>query len=265
MIEDKLAFLSAPQRSQPETLSDGGSPAQNGEVLALSDASASPAPERGADGRFAPHAPEAGAALEQASAPTPPVAAASPTPEPGQVPISALLDEREKRQAAEKARADYERQLHEYRARSQPAAPVDPNQAMQDALYSQNLRACRRFAEREHTPELVQTVHDWAAKRCDEDPRFNEQMRSSDDPYEAAIRAYQREQVLEAVQPAELDDFRAWKAQRAAASAQAPITPPSPAPRAPVPRSLATAAGNGGAGVSHVPIGPGQAFGATFK
>ena len=199
--------------------------------------------------------------------PLAPIAAAAPqqpTPagyepraaEPAAVPISALLDEREKRQA-ERARAEsLERQIQEMRAAQQPPPPLSRTEAVEVALYSQNLRSCRRFAEREYGKDAIDEVHRWATRRCDEDPHFNQQMLASDDPYEAAYQALAREKILAAVKPDDLAAFKAWQG----AQARAGSFPPSPALARLVPRSLATASGTGGAGAPHVPIGPGQAF-----
>ena len=43
--------------------------------------------------------------------------------------------------------------------------------------------------------DLSAALHDWAVARCDADPFFNQQMLASEDPYEAAYRAWQSEQV----------------------------------------------------------------------
>jgi len=184
--------------------------------------------------------------------------------EPGQVPISALLDEREKRQAEKAQREVLERQIAEIRAAQQPPAELTRDEHLEVALYDQNLRSSRRFAEREYGKDAIAALHDWAVRRCDEDPVFNHQMRSSDDPYEAACQAYNREQILQTVRPHDLAAFQAWQASHATASSPAPARGYQPAPRAPVPRSLATASGTGGAGQPHTPVGPGQAFGATI-
>ena len=271
-MSDKLAFLSGPA-AEAETVSAPAAEQtepQSAPAPATSQTDpASGSQERGADGRFVSQAPEAAPAAQTppvAAAPAAPAAAAptEPTPPAGHVPLSVLLDEREKRQA-------YERQLAELRSRQAPAQPVPPEEQVQQALYAQNLRTSRRFAERTYTPELVATVHDWAARRCDEDPIFNQQMRSSEDPYEAAVQAYHRDQILAAVKtPAELEAFRAWQAAQAAGGAaptaaapasvtHTPTPNPTPAPPPP-PRSLATASGNGAAGAPHVPVGAGEAF-----
>jgi len=192
-------------------------------------------PPRGPDGKFVPKAADTPA---------------------GHVPLSALLDEREKRRAAEQARAELE-------ARAAPATPPEPAEELRQALYAQNLRSSRRFAEKEYGADTIAQVHDWARTKCDADPHFNQLMRTSDDPYEAAYQAYAREQVLAEVKPSDLEAFKAWRASQAAGSA-APPPQPTPTPPAPLPKSLATAPGNGAAGKVHTPTGPGEAFNAVI-
>ncbi len=237
-MSDKLGFLDG----EPSGVEEGAPAVETEAPAPEAQAEASePAPERprGPDGKFAPKA--------EAEAAPPPKAADS-----GHVPIGSLLDEREKRQALE-------RQLADLKARAEPVpAPSEADQ-VQAAPYGQNLRASRRFAEREYGKDTIATVHDWAAARCDADPAFNQQMRSSDDPYEAAYQAYAREQVLAEVKPGELDAFKAWKAAQAAAQAQTP-----PAAANPPPRSLANASGTGAVGKDHVPTGDGNAYAAAF-
>ncbi|HEY5072046.1 MAG TPA: hypothetical protein VII63_08445 [Caulobacteraceae bacterium] len=205
-----------------------------------------------------------GPALDQARAtgetPAEPTAAQAAEPaareerDNSRVPIGAMLGERDKRMAAE-------RRLAELEAKAQPPAPPEAAEQFGAALYAQNLRSSRKFAEREYGKPLIETVHDWAAKRCDADPEFNRQMRLADDPYEAAMQAYDREQILASVSPKDLDAFKAWQA--AQAELQAMTDPQQPAP--PPPRSLATAPGNGGAGKPHVQVGEGEAFSAAFS
>jgi hypothetical protein len=167
----------------------------------------------------------------------------------------AMQEERDRRQALEK-------QLARLKAQATPPAPPSRDEQLEAALYAQNLRASRKSADREYGRDVVQAVHDWAAAKCDADPAFNLAMRSSDDPYEAAMRAYNAEKVLDAVKPGDLDAFNAWKAEQSAAPAKAnPETPASP----PIPRSLANAPGNGAAGKAHVPVGPDEAFNSIFQ
>ncbi len=160
-------------------------------------------------------------------------------PAASHAPIAALRSEREKRQAAERELAALK------------AEPPADTGRLETALQAQTLLVSRKFADRQYGAETMAQVHDWATARCDADPGFNQRMRISDDPYEAAMQAWRREQVLEAVQPDDLEAFKAWKAGQSA-------TPPAP------PRSLATAPGNGAAGRPHVPVGDGEAYGAIF-
>jgi hypothetical protein len=250
MSDDKLNFLGG---SQPTGSEDTSARAAADTATAAPAEQSGEGPQRGPDGRFLTAVPV-----------TDPVSPAPATPtvtpaEPGHVPISALLDEREKRQAEKAQREALERQIAEMRAQATPPRQLEPTEELSQALYVQGLRASRRFAEREYGKETIATVHDWAAKRCDEDPVFNQQMRASEDPYEAAFQAYSREQVLEAVKPSDLAAFKAWQAAQAAGG-EGGAPPAAPAPSPAAPRSLATASGTGGAGAPHVPVGPGQAF-----
>jgi len=207
--------------------------------------------------------PAEGEIVSEALAPEAVAEAPRATPEPGQVPISALLDERDKRQAAEKARADYERQLEVLRQTQAPQQPPPADVQVRQALYDQHLRASRRFAEREYGKDTVAQVHDWAFQRCAEDPIFNQQMLASEDPYEAAQQAFNREQILAEVSPDRLAAFKAWEAAQAAAEASP--TPNRAAAAPPPPRSLATATNAGGPGAATtVNIGPGEAFSAAI-
>ena len=221
-MSDKLEFL-------------GGDEPSEAEVVA-----AAPAPEPVMEAQAAPVAP--------------------PPPEPGHIPITALLEEREKRQAeAARARAA-ESQLDALRRAAEEPYDPAPEAQLQAAIYANNLRVSRRFAERDYGKDTVEQVHQWAFERCDADPYFNQQMRASEDPYEAAYQAWNRDRIAAEVTPGALAEFKAWKAALAAASAHPNPKPAHGVPRTPAPRSLATASGTGGAGAPHVPIGPGQAF-----
>ena len=275
MTEEDLAAMMTSASAPAEAPADTAAAAPAAAAPEPAAAPAAPAPARGEGGRFASRAPDAPAAAQPAPAATPAPAAPAPAnPEPGHVPISAMLDEREKRQA-EKARADQlERELKAERARQTPATPATPQEEIQRQLYAQNLRTSQRWAERTYGAETAATIRDWATARCDADPVFNQQMLASEDPYEAAKAAYDREQVLAAVKPSDLEQFRAWQAAQAnpgapvggatPAPAAAPAAPAA-APAAPAPpRSLVDAPGNGAAGGNFVPTGPGQAFAAAI-
>ena len=238
-MSDKLSFLGgdAPSEIEEPTVEVEAEPVASG-------------PERGPDGKFA-----AKASPEPTEAETPPPPA-PPLSEKETVGFyKAMAEERDKRQALE-------RRLAELQARQEPAEPPPLEAVVEQRIYAQNLRASRRFAEREYGKDTIATVHEWAARRCDDDPLFNQHMRSSDDPYEAAYQAYNREQIVAEVSPGDLEGFRAWKAANGAVQA---ATPPAAAPAAPAPpKSLANASGTGAVGKDHVPVADGNAYAAAF-
>jgi hypothetical protein len=244
MDEDTLAFLSG----GTEDTAAAPSPAPE---------APSATPEgraRGPDGRFTSR----DAALDGGAGGTRPV-------EHGHVPLSAVLDERERRQAAEARLAEYEALQREAVAQAQDAE-LPPAERVEHALYAQNLRASRRFAEREYGKGAIAALHEWAVSRCDADPFFNQQMLASEDPYEAAYRAWQSEQVLARVSPTDLADYESWKAARATALSAARGPGPGGFPQQPAPpRSLANAPNAGGSGLPEVQFGPGAAHASLFR
>lgn len=263
-MSDKLSFLSGDTHIDDLPTPDAPAPEP------VQQAAPEPTPEgpaRGPDGKFVTAATIPAPSPEPApAAPQAPVVAEAPqTPdrEIGGV-MRAMLDEREKRQALEKQLRDMQA------AQPRPAAPdryEDPDgyEAHQAALidqrlYAQNLTISKRFAERQYGTETVAKVHDWVVEKCDADPLFNAQMRRSDDPYEAAMQAYNREEILAKVKPDDLAQFEAWKAAQAAAGQGNPVSP-QPAVTPP-PRSLNSAPSAGES--QHVATAPGSAFDAVF-
>lgn len=205
--------------------------------------------------------------IVEPAAETPPAPQPAAPPEPGHVPLGAMLDEREKRQAAEKALKDFQARVERERDAWRAENPPSPAEQLDAALHAQNLRLSRKFAAQQYGREQVDKVHDWAFRRCETDPQFNAAMRASDDPYEAAMQAYIREQIVAEVGMGDLEAFRAWKAatQAVAQAGETPPPPPQQPPAPAPPRSLATAAGTGAVGKDFVPTGEGEAFRAAFS
>lgn len=170
-----------------------------------------------------------------------------PKPEPQHVPITALLDERDKRKGLEQ-------ELERLRAAQQPAqAPAVPDmfedpdgfaayqdQKVQAALYSQNLAFSERMAKKEYGTEVFEQAKAWAYARCDADPMFNAKVAASPDPYEFAISEWKREQIVSKVSPDDFAQFEAWKAAQSQLQEQTKPVPIVP------PRSLASAPSAGG-------------------
>lgn len=200
------------------------------------------------------------------------------------VPIGALLDERDKRKAAEA-------RLAERPAAEEPEVPdinADPQGYFnyvqeQNALtvINERLNTSERFARIAHPQgDLVDKVKEWATARIGTDQEFAGRILSDPDPYGAAIIEYQALQVqttLGGATLSEAEEFKAWKAAKAAGG-DAPANPGA-APANPVPAASAAPASSGptaeplptsiaddaSAGGSHnIPVGAGQAFDSLF-
>lgn len=203
---------------------------------------AKPEPARDENGRFKPKAEE-------------------PKPEPVMVPLQALHETRDEVKAL-RAKLEQLQQPQE-----QPKSPdifEDPegyqahlSSQFEQKLYQQTLAISQRFAEQQHGKEAVDQALAWGVERCNADPHFNAQVKSSPDPVGFAIEQYRRDQIASQVDLSEFQKFQAWQAAQAA-------TQPAPvAETPPPPRSLASLPSSGGA--AHVPTGPGQAFDTLFN
>lgn len=251
---------------------DAGEP---GEVTTPVEQSEGPA--RGPDGKFASQTVEAAPApvpapvgAPQATVAPAPVQAAPEPVQPGHVPITAMLEERDKRKALE-ARLQ---QMEAARPVMQAPDPYeDPegyqahhNQIIEQRMFGQALAFSKRLQETIHGRDTVSQAHEWGLARCDADPLFNHRVRTSDDPYEFVVSEWKRDQVLSSLQGDDLDQFRAWKAAQGSAQPQAPaahvaVIPPQVAP----PRSLASAPAAGSPKPGEQPVGPGVAFDSIFR
>ena len=169
-------------------------------------------------------------------------------PTEGFVPLGAVLDERDKRKAAEARLAQLE-------AQQQPVQMPDPYEdpegfaaAQQGqtsaALYQINLRYSERLARVEHGAETVDAAKAWAMAKCDADPLFNAKIAQSDDPVGLAVTEYRRDEIASKVTPDDFKAFQAWKEAQGQLQ-PAPAVPPNSSPAIPA-RSLASApsAGN---------------------
>lgn len=234
-------------------------------------------PARGPDGKFISS--QAQPAPAQPAVPEPaPQPVAQPV-EPGHVPISAMLDEREKRQALERQLAELQRQQQP--APKAPDRYEDPDgydRFMQEQtdqrLYDMRVEMSERFAESRYGAETVQKAVDWGYQRCASDPHFNAQVRANPDPIAFVVQQHQREEMYSTVGDkfdlAQYQAFLAWQAAQTAQpngqqqSQSQPATAPAPATPAvqPPPRSLVHApqAGGGSSGA----LSPEDAFAGAF-
>jgi hypothetical protein len=161
----------------------------------------------------------------------------------GQAPLSALLAERERRQAAE-------RELSILRDRLGGAPQGDQTSI---ATLSDRFRASETRLRAHAGDQLADQIETWASARMTQDAAFAKAVLSHADPYAFVADVY----------------ARSLRQEPDAEPATALHHQPPPAPprrnndRPTPPRSLVSAPSAGGG--AHIPQGPGQAFDALFK
>lgn len=163
--------------------------------------------------------------------------------EPKHIPISALLDEREKRQAAAREAEELRRELAALKAAQTPPKDFyeNPEEALrqssaatQAAVVQVKLDTSRFLAEEKYGKEKV----DAAFAFFNENPHLSTPLLKHPSPFHEAVKVYERHQLAAQMG----DDPQAWiEAQVQARLAQSV----QPKPVAPPP-SLASAAAAGG-------------------
>ena len=171
----------------------------------------------------------------------PPVATPEPAkPEPGHVPISAMLDERERRQKLEA-------ELARFQAQQTPPEPLDVYDPEQMAAFQQQqvintkLDISEDMTRDKFGDELVDQARDWALQRFNANPTYQAEVLRQRNPWKYVVEQYQRDQIASQVSLDDFQQFQAWKAAQGQLAQQtaAPLAadPPSVQP----PRSLASA------------------------
>lgn len=166
--------------------------------------------------------------------------------------LAALLDERDKRKAAE---AELQR-FREAQQQRQPVQMPDPYEdpegfaaaqeaRVSQALYQTNLRWSEQIATMKHGEETVIAAKDWGFKRCESDPYFNAKVAASPDPVGFVVTEFRREEIASKVNLDDFAKFQAWQQAQGQLQQAATAAPPNTASAIP-PRSLASApsAGN---------------------
>lgn len=206
------------------------------------------------------------------------------------VPLTALLNEREKRQRLEGELATLRTTQETQEAdgaltfdfpdpNRDPAGYARAQAGFQNLqLLNERMNFSERFARMKHTDDVVQAAHDWAITRFKADPSYEERIMHEADPYEAIVKDHKVQTRGEEVKDDDWTAFQAWKAQQAAeagqgdgsqiaqqpaAQAQAGAAPQQQARRMPA-ASIADMPGAGGSPHA-VPVGAGQAFDNVFK
>ncbi len=239
MSDDKLGFLDetdeTPEVETPE--------AEAPEVEAEEVKAEEPAEE--------PKAEEVEATGEEEAAP--PVAEVEEKPQA--IPVTALLDEREKRQLAERKAEESDRQLAEMQAQiqrqqAQKQAPdwdEDPQaaasyqaQTIQQQMHTQRLEQSKFFASREFGAEVVSE----AMAYFDANPQLSHQFMSEPSPFHAAVEFYQKQKFLTEVGE-NPDAYKEQMREQIRQEVMAEMTNTQPSkPKAPPP-SMATAPSTG--------------------
>lgn len=172
--------------------------------------------------------------------PEPPIA--EPVkPDPGFVPIGAMLDERERRKQLETELARLQAQQPE----PEPLDLYDPEQMAtyhQQQVISAKLDISEDMTRDKFGDELVDQARDWALQRFQASPAYQAEVLRQRNPWKYVVEQYQRDQIAQQVSLSDFEKFKQWQAaqqQLAQQQTAAPVAaePPIVQP----PRSLASA------------------------
>lgn len=126
------------------------------------------------------------------------------------IPVTALLDEREKRQKLEREAEELRRWKQEQERQRQPEKRPDfwesPEQAVQAYVIEEKLKQSRFLAEREFGAELVDEAYNYFEQNPQESHQL--QLLNHPSPFHAAVEHYKRQKFLNEVQ-----DPDAWREQ----------------------------------------------------
>ena len=213
-----------------------------------------------------PEAPK-GEKQAEAEAPAPePAPSAPPAPEPDiqRIPLTAMLDEREKRQNAERELAEMRRQIAAMQQQKEQPAPPDfyekpderlafERQRFEAELHNRFISQSRFLAEKDFGKELVDEAYGFFDQP--QNRYMTQQFAQHPSPYHAAVEFYKKQKFLN-----EVNDPDAWREQERERIRQellAEVSSPS-RPKAPPP-SMAKAPA-----VGTEAIAPGNAFDGLF-
>lgn len=239
--EDKLSFLDE-QPTEPEAAQEASEPITE-------DVQPEPEPEQEL-GETPAH---------EAVEPEPEPAAPPAVEEPQQsAPITALLDEREKRQNAERQMQQLQQQLAQLQAAQQPKeAPdffEDPQRAAQHyiAPLQQQLQAQKLEMSKFHASQAFgEDVVAEAMTFFDQNPALSHQFIEHPSPFHAAVEFYKKQKVLadmgsdpEAYINQQVEARMQAKMQEQATRPAAPKAPPPSMAKAPTQGKDAISSGN---------------------
>lgn len=186
--------------------------------------------------------------------------------DPKQVPLAALKEEREKRQALERKFAELEsrvgqpqQQVQQHQRQQAPDPYEDPegyNAYVQNTVaqteWKMRAEMSGRFAEDKYGKDTVEAAVSWAQAEGAKDPTLGQRVQMQSSPVEFVVQEYKRSQTLQALEGKSLEDYlqeqavaKGWIVSQADGAVVPSIQKPSsPTP----PKSLSRAPGNGGVG-----------------
>jgi hypothetical protein len=227
---------------------------------------ATPAPE--------PSAPVIEAEKPAAPEPEPQGDGRARDPETGRfVPISALLDERDKRQAETAKRIDLEAQLQRYQQPQQPEQiPTDPSGIIQYALaeqqriaFNERLNTSELMARQAHGEDIVSEAQQAFLSAVGQNPMLQQQLQGQIHPYDFVVKWHRQHKLMSEIG----QDPEAWRKSEAEkiraqvlAELQGQGVSPAPSSQQPPPSVVGRPAA---ARAGTVPVGGGNAFDNLFK
>lgn len=181
----------------------------------------------------------------------------APQEAPHTVPISAILDEREKRQIAQRENEDLRRKVAEYEAAKAHPAP-DPaenprefaayqQQQVQQVMWNERLNMSEAIARQTHGEDAVNAAREAFAQAVKSNPPLYAELQRQPNPYSFVVQWHQRQKLLDEIG----SDPAAYRARIAdqiraemAAQSTTPSVPTTPAkPNLPPSMASAPAAG----------------------
>jgi len=195
-------------------------------------------------------------------------------PETGRfVPISALLDERDKRQAETAKRIDLEAQLQRYQQPQQPEQiPTDPSGIIQYALaeqqriaFNERLNTSELMARQAHGEDIVSEAQQAFLAAVGQNPMLQQQLQGQIHPYDFVVKWHKQHKLMseigqdpEAWRKSEAEKIRAQVLAELQGQGVSPAQSSQQPPPSVVGRPAAARAGT-------VPTGPGNAFDNLFR
>lgn len=202
-----------------------------------------------------------------------------------QVPLSAILDERDKkreeqamRKAAEAERDRYKQMYEQTQQRPQSQAP-DPyddsqgfaayqEQQIHQAVTAQKFQFSEMMAKQTHGEEVVETASKWALDKAQSDPTFAAAYHKQSHPIDWIVQQHKRDSLMSQLPTdvSSLDELieREIAKRTASVAATSVAVPQQASPPVKVPRSLATQ-GEGPSDIRQVATGPTAAVDALFQ